>query len=362
MFYERIEKVKSRIQELEIEALLIVHIPNIRYLTGYTGDEGTLLLSNDEVFLIVDSRYTEQAITECKGIKVVEPKQAKEGLIETLNEIINSKCIERVGFEKRYMPYYLYKMLTEKISQVRWIETEDIVEEIRSVKNEEEIKLIREAVKIAEEALKETLELISTKLDRCSEMDIAAELEYKIKTKGADDIASSFIIVSGEKTAWPHGKPSHRKLKNGGFLTIDFGAMVKGYRCDITRTFGVGKISEEERRIYETVKKAQLEALERIKEGVPIKEIDLLVKKIFESYSYRQYFRHGLGHGVGLEIHEKPFISEFNNSHFQEHNVITIEPGVYIPGLCGVRIEDTIVVEKDKIKNLVSFPKDLMIL
>jgi len=192
------------------------------------------------------------------------------------------------------------------------------------------------------------------------ENDIAAEIDYQMKKKGADKPSFDTIVVSGEKSAMPHGKPGERRLKKGDFVTLDFGAVYKGYHADFTRTVVIGKASKKQKKIYEIVKKAQEEAINRIKPGMLCKEADSIAREVIKKEGYGKYFGHSLGHGVGLEIHELPRLSFLSNSKIRENSVVTIEPGVYLPDFGGVRIEDTVVVRKNGIEVLTKFTKELI--
>jgi Xaa-Pro aminopeptidase len=252
----------------------------------------------------------------------------------------------------------MFKTIKDTLSVIELVDSSGIIESLRAVKDREEIKLIEEASRIAGKAYEHILDFFKVGV---KEKDIALEFEFFMRKSGVDGLAFDLILVSGGRTTHEHGAPSEKKINNGDFVIIDFGALYKGYRCDITRTFVVGQATAKQKDIYYTVKKAQQKGLDLLKAGFRGKNVCVEARKIIEDAGYGDYNNgYGLGHGVGLEIHEDPYIRSYGELIFEEGHVVTVEPGIYIPGWGGVRIEDTVVIEKNSCKVLTNLPKDLV--
>lgn len=328
-----------------ISHFLITKIENIRYLTNFSGEEGFLIYDGDEFTLLVDGRFKVQAEGEVyKGINVMEYKPP------IVDFIFNNYRIEKLGFEDT-ISFSLYRKFSEKLKMVP---LSDVVEKMRIVKREDEIHCIEKAERIAENAFLETIKFIK---EGITEIDISAELEYQMRKRGGEKNAFDFIVLFGERGALPHGKPSERELKNGDIIIFDFGTVFKGYHSDCTRIVTFGKISDEAEKVIDVVAEAQRIGIEGIKEGISVVEVDKKVRDYIKVKGYGDFFNHGLGHGVGLEIHEKPFLSPRGEGELKSGMVVTVEPGIYIPGKFGVRIEDLLVVEENGSKDLTGIDK-----
>ncbi len=349
----RMNELRKRINENRAQGFLIFSLPNIRYLIGYTGSNGLLFVGERAVF-VTDFRYEEQAKKEVESAMVLITKSP---LFERLTKSTGFKKVKNILFEAKHISYEDFMDIRKKTRDKKWKASKGIVEGMREVKEEEEIKKIKKACEITISVFEEVLKLLRPGI---KENDIAAEIDYQMKKKGADKPSFDTIVVSGEKSAMPHGKPGERRLKKGDFVTLDFGAVYKGYHADFTRTVVIGKASKKQKKIYEIVKKAQEEAINRIKPGMLCKEADSIAREVIKKEGYGKYFGHSLGHGVGLEIHELPRLSFLSNSKIRENSVVTIEPGVYLPDFGGVRIEDTVVVRKNGIEVLTKFTKELI--
>ena len=298
-----LEKLRLKMSQVPVDAFLVSNMQNWRFVSGFTGDAGTLLITRDEAIIFTDSRYTEQAEQEAPDYTVIKTVVEKNVLKETIDKI----RISRIAFEKDYVTYSRWEKLKETLSGQELIGVSGWVEELRAVKSEEEAGYIARAQGIADEAFSRLLPLVKA---GASEMDLALELEFTIRKLGSEGIAFPFIVVSGARSSLPHGVPTSKKLEPGDFVTFDFGARCNGYCSDMTRTVVVGHASDKHREIYDLVLRAQLAALEVIKPGVMAREVDLAGRRVIEEAGYGEYFGHGIGHGVGLNVHEKPSVGK----------------------------------------------------
>lgn len=346
--------ILERLKKKNAEALLVLHRENIAYLSGFSGSMGALLLW-DKPTLFVDGRYYTQAKEEAQGCEVI---WAKDSFWDVIAGHIKERGIQRLGFEEGRLTYQLYRALRRRLKGVSLIPISDIVERERMIKKEWEIEKMERALRLSEEALSHCLQCIR---EGISEKDLALELEFFIKKKGGE-LAFESIVAFGERSALPHAKPTDRKLKKGEIILIDMGARVEGYCSDTTRVFFFGKPDEELFKIYNAVLKAQEKAIEGIKEGKRAGDVDELARSELRDRGLAEFFTHSLGHGVGREVHELPGLAPRSKEKLPASAVVTIEPGVYIENLGGVRIEDMILIGKDVSRNLTRFTKELTIL
>jgi len=350
---DRAERARSILASREIDALLVTSLPTIRYISGFTGSDGALLLTGDETLILVDGRYVSQAAEESPGIPVVCYRSKGEGIAEQ----ILSRSLSRIGIEGERMTVLLYETLREKLAGCHFVLLRGECDDLRIVKTDEEIALIRQAASIAGSALQELFPLIA---EGVCEEDLATELEYRMRRLGAEGIGFETIVASGTRGALPHGRGSRKRIAPHELVTIDYGAVVGGYHSDETVTLAVGSVDQRLRDIYETVREAHDRAIEAVRPGVPLREIDAAARDFIASKGYGEYFGHGLGHGVGLEIHERPTLNPRSDDVAVEGAVFTVEPGIYIPGLGGVRIEDTVVVTSEGARCLTTVSKEFM--
>jgi len=306
--------------------------------------------------LFTDSRYTEQAEKESPQFKIITDKPGKKNArIISINEILKKHKIKKLAFEGHDLSYSDYIKYKNNIS-AELIDGNNAIEQIRIVKDETEITKIKKACQIITETLKEVMEIIEPGL---RELDIATELAYTMRKKGAQREAFETIVVSGERSSLPHGKPSIKKINEGELITIDMGANYHNYNSDITRTIIMGKENQKQKEIFSIVLEAQKAALDFLKPGVKCKEVDSVARDIIAKKGYGEFFGHGLGHGVGLDIHELPRVSFSDDTVLLPGMVITIEPGIYLPGVGGVRIEDSVLITEEGYEILTWFPKIL---
>lgn len=345
---EDIRKVK------ELDAILITDKYNMRYIAGYRG-EGMLLYTAYHKYILTDSRYTEQVEKECIEYECVDI--ADNGYGKTLSKVISSD-IKKLGFENNSISYKVYEGLKKCLADISFIELDESIDELRIIKDDEEIENLRTAEGIGDAAFTHILKYLKPGI---SEQDIALELEYFMKKNGAEGLSFDTIAASGKNSSMPHAIPTDKALENGDFITMDFGCIYQGYCSDMTRTVGIGRISSMQESVYDIVLKAQLEAMKAIKPGILCSEIDRIARNIIRDAGYGNCFGHGLGHSVGLFIHENPRFSPKCNTVLEPGMVITVEPGIYLPGQFGVRIEDLIVVTENGCMNLTASDKELII-
>ncbi len=343
--------MKWKLQEKELDSLIISKPENIRYLTGYTGDTGVYVLSGGKEYLLTDFRYQEQAKQQAKNCEII---MVKGSYAEPVAELVRGT----VGFEGSVMTWAEGEHFREKCGEMK--DVSGWIEDLRKVKTKQEQKWIQKASHISQEAFWQTLEMIRPGM---AEREIAAELDYRMRRLGAERTSFTTITVAGANSSLVHGEPGEYRLQSGDFLLMDFGCVYQGYCSDMTRTVGIGAISPKQKEIYRIVKEAQAAALDKIKPGVPFKEADSAARQIIEQAGYGKQFGHSLGHGVGLEIHEKPTLSPKSEGVLMPGMAVTVEPGIYLEGEFGVRIEDLVVVNDVNCDNLCqNTPKELLCL
>lgn len=341
--------MKLKLQEKELDSIIISKPENIRYLTGYTGDTGVYVRNGDKEYLLTDFRYEEQAKQQAVNCQVVTVKGAYEKIIA---ELVKGN----IGFEGSVLTWLQGESLRKLCGNLKDIS--GWVEELRAIKEPWELELIKRASGISQEAFWQTLEFIRPGM---AEREVAAELDYRMRRLGAEKTSFTTISVGGKNTSLVHGEPGEYRLKTGDFLLMDFGCVYQGYCSDMTRTVGIGKVSEKQREIYRIVKEAQSEALEALSPGMPCKEADSVARQVIEAAGYGDRFGHSLGHGVGLEIHEQPNLSPKSDKVLQPGMTVTVEPGIYLEGEFGVRIEDLVVINDVNCDNLCqNTPKELL--
>ncbi|WP_117149450.1 M24 family metallopeptidase [Paraliobacillus zengyii] len=351
----KIEKLRIVMKKDNLGALVITNSFNIRYMTGFTGTSGIALITESKALFITDFRYTQQAADEVPSFEIIEHKQ---GVIKEIANQVKTLGIKRIGFEKTDLTYEIFEEYQKEIS-AELVPTKGLVEKLRLIKTDDEIAILKEAAKIADAAFEHILTVIKPGV---KEIDVSNELEFFMRKQGATSSSFDIIVASGYRSALPHGVASDKTIENGELVTLDFGALYKGYCSDITRTVAVGEVSDELHTIYDTVLQAQLKGVEGIKAGITAKEADALTRDYITEKGYGKYFGHSTGHGLGLEVHESPGLSFRSSEILEEGMVVTVEPGIYVPNVGGCRIEDDIIVTKDGNKRLNHSTKELIIL
>ena len=351
---DRITRLRRRFRSLGVANFLVSRLSNVRYLCGYTGSNGLLLVTRRNVYFLTDGRYTFQANQEVKGAEIFI---IKKSFIEEFMSNRNIRFRGCVGIESQYMTVSIYQTFQRTFPKSELITTTDVVEKLASVKNTDEIDAIRRAVAITDRVFESILEEIKPGV---SEMDIAMEITYRHKKFGAEKDAFQPIVASGPRSALPHGIASNRKIKKGDFVTLDIGCIVDGYPSDMTRTIVVGKASDRHKEIYRIVQKAQQRGVEAVRAGAKCSDVDGVARRFITKAGYGDNFTHSLGHGLGLEVHAHPRLAAISPDRLKAGMTVTVEPGIYIEGFGGVRIEDDLIVKDDGAEVLNRSPRDLI--
>ena len=360
MIKERIKRFWLELKKSAIHpaAFLVTNPQNIFYLSQFKG-EGILLLTESQNYLITDSRYTEQAGQEAQYCKIiVQALKKSDAQTASLVELIASLKIKELGFESDFLKVSSYLKYQQLMPHIELIPFPGIIEIIRMVKDQSEIEFIKKAALIAVQAFQKTIKNITVGV---SETSLANELNHNMRKNGATKEAFDIIVTSGERGTLIHGAPSDKKIKENELIIIDFGAIFNRYHSDCTRTILLGKANREQEQIFNLVKDVQQEILQKVKPGVQCSELDKYTRLRFAEKDYDDYFQHSLGHGVGLDIHELPRLSSYGDTILEPGMVVAIEPGIYIPGIGGVRIEDTVVVTENGCDILASLSKELVL-
>ena len=352
----RIDKIRQAMAGAEFGALMLSSPVNRLYATGFESSDGILLITADNAFFFTDSRYIEAAEAEISGASIrLVTKDAPYA--EQLQALFEELRIASVGFEDGAVTYAEYLDWSEKLS-VELKPAQQLMKELRAVKSADDLALMIKAQRISEFSFEQLLPLISKNI---TEKQLATELVYLFMKNGADDKSFDPIVVSGEKSSLPHGVPGDRKISDG-FLTIDFGVKLGGWCSDTTRTVCIGKPTDEMVKVYDTVLKAQLAGIAAARAGIPGCDIDAAARAVIEAAGFSDYFGHGFGHSLGLEVHEPPRASQTYTEDIPAGAVISAEPGIYLPGRFGVRIEDVIFITENGCENITKLPKELLVL
>ena len=357
---KRIEQLREYMKKEKLDAVLIGSEANRKYLSGFTGSNAMLYISFNKMVLVTDFRYLEQVAKEAPDFTCID--QGQKGLLATTVAIAKEEGVKRIGFEAQHVTYSSYLELSQH-SAFEWIPTTKSVENLRQIKDEEELEKLRKAEAIGDMAFKEVIPFIEARWkEGLTENEVTLQLEQSMRRHGASGLSFASIVAAGAKSSLPHAHPGEEKLQAGDFVVMDFGCIYEGYCSDMTRTIVIGEASEKHLKIYETVLRAQKAALDGIRVGMKGCEVDAIARNIIKEAGYGDYFGHGLGHSVGIEIHENPRFSVLDQTEIKPGMVMTVEPGIYLPGFGGVRIEDMIVVTESGIENFTHSPKDLIII
>ena len=352
---EKLEKLRAAIEIQGLDGILITSPYNRRYVSNFTGTAGVVLISLDKAIFITDFRYVVQASKQCEGYDIV---QQKNSIPEEIASQTAALGIKKLGFEQDYVTYSTFKEF-ESVIQAELIPVSGVIEKLRLIKTDAEIKILKEAAEIADSAFTHILQFIHPGV---SELEVSNELEFFMRKAGAASSSFDTIVASGYRSALPHGVASDKMIEKGDFVTLDFGAYYHGYVSDITRTIAVGEPDAKLKEIYDIVLEAQKRGVAGIKPGMSGKEADALTRDYITEKGYGEYFGHSTGHGIGLEVHEGPALSLKSDLVLEPGMVVTVEPGIYIPGLGGVRIEDDTVITSKGNETLTHSDKELIIL
>jgi len=354
----RLHKLRALLRENDCNACLITGRANTLYFSGFTGTTSYLLVGMDKAWLIVDFRYTIQARDQVyEGIEVVE---ITKSFYSTISEIVKQNSLDIIGFEGQVLTVSEYNIIKEKLTKLKKLARFDSqIDWIRSIKDSDEIERIQKAVLLGDKVFEHIIKFIRPGM---KETEVAAELEYTMKKLGAKGPSFGSIIAAGHRSAMCHGTATENTIKKGDTVVLDFGVIYLNYCSDMTRTIFIGEPKKELVKIYDIVKRAQQAALDGIASGMSGYDADKIARDIIAENGYKEAFGHSLGHGVGIEIHEEPRLSEKSEDILKDGMVFSVEPGIYVEGLGGVRIEDMVVLVDGKIRNFTTSPKDMIIL
>jgi Xaa-Pro aminopeptidase len=349
----RLDTLRAKLADLSLDAMVINQPENRRYLSGFSGSAGVLIISAGQAILATDFRYYDQARQQAPDFEL-----AKVGyeFLKHLTELLRRVGARRVGFESGFVSIAQHAAWTQAVPDVEWVPTVDLVEEMRAVKDPGELAAVRAAVTLADQALV----AVGARLQPgVTEREVAWDLEVTLRTHGADDVAFDLIVASGPNAALPHLRPTDRRIQAGEPIILDVGARLDGYHSDLTRTLCLGRPDDRFREIYNLVLQAQLAAERGLKAGMNGREADALARSVIEAAGYGAQFGHGLGHGVGLTVYEKPRLGQTSEDVLRPDMLVTVEPGIYLPGWGGVRIEDLVRITPDGAEVLTGAAKDL---
>ncbi len=351
----RIENLRALLDEQNLDGFFMTHLPNIRYFTGFSGSSAYVLFTKDKNYFITDFRYKDQSSAEVKGYEIV----INYNFSDELAKLISDEGLKNIGVEASRMSLASLKNLEEKNPVVKFHAVNERIEKMTMAKTPEEIASLKKAVEISDKTFSKMLEFIKPGM---KELDVAAEITYTHMKFGAQKNSFDPIVASGKRGALPHGLASDKKIEKGDMVTLDFGCIYNGFCSDVTRTVAVGEPSDEMKKIYQIVLDSQLLAIKNAKSDSSSKALDAVARDYITSKGYGDNFGHGLGHGLGIEVHEAPAVSMRNDSQLVSNSIITIEPGIYVENLGGVRIEDDVLIVNGSCEVLNKSPKELIIL
>jgi Xaa-Pro aminopeptidase len=350
---EQLTAIREIFGQNSYDAFMVSNDVNRRYLSGFDGSAGTLLISQEKAYLVTDFRYIEQATVQAEDFEV---KKRGDDLHQSMAQLLAECGWSKIAFESKQVSYAEYIEMKDKLG-VELIPLDGAVEKLRMIKNKGELEILRSGA----HELDNAFSYICTRLrPGVTEKEIDLELEFYLRRNGAEAASFRFIVASGERGALPHGAATTKQLAHGELVTIDFGAVYNGYATDMTRTVAIGSTDQRQREIYGIVEKARSAAAAFVKPGIKANEADQVARDIIEKAGYGSYFGHGLGHGVGLETHEQPTLNPRSTTVLEPGMVVTVEPGIYLPGWGGVRIEDMVLVTADGAELLTRSPRELI--
>jgi len=352
---KRRDKLRKLLKKTEAEALLVTSEPNVTYLTGFTGDSSYLLLTQKDEVLLSDKRYTTQLEEECPDLKL-EVRGPDVKMLEHLGKLAKRMKLKQLAFESHQVTVATHGELQKQLPKTELVPTKGLVEQLRIVKDKEEVQAIRDAIQCAQR----TFEVIRAALrPEQTEKQVADQIEHHVRLFGGECTSFPPIVAVGPRAALPHARPGTPKIREDDFVLVDWGARVRGYASDLTRILVTGKISPKLEKVHGVVAGAQAAAIAAIRHGASIKDVDAAARDYITKAGYGKQFGHGLGHGIGLQIHEAPRMGPKEDAPLKEGMVVTVEPGVYLPGWGGVRLEDDVLVTRNGARVLSDTPKEL---
>ena len=352
----RVEKLRAAMKAENLEAFLVTSPYNLRYLTNFTGSAGLAVITLTNAYFITDFRYTEQAAEQAQGFEIIKHRGS---IFAEVAAICQKEELATLAFEENHITFAEYEALEDVVVESGLVPISGMIETLREVKDAQEITLIQKACEIADQGFAYIIELIKPGM---SEIEVANQLDFYMRSLGATSVSFDTIVASGVRSAMPHGVASSKIIEQGDMITLDFGCYYEGYVSDMTRTFAIGDPGEKLREIHQIVLDAQLKVNAVAKPGMTGIELDAVARDYIASHGYGEAFGHSTGHGIGLEVHEGPNVSFRAEKAFVEGNIITNEPGIYLPGIGGVRIEDDLLITATGNKVLTHSPKELIIL
>jgi Xaa-Pro aminopeptidase len=354
-FARRRASLAQKLDENQVDALLVTHPADWYYLTGFTGESGALVVSRRGATLVTDGRFTGQAHAEAPDINVVLQKTS---VFESTGQFLTASKTKRVGFDPTQLSVAQLAVLRKACGRgCRWIPVTGLTATQRTRKDPQELAVMRRAASLADQVVAEAINLLKPGV---REFEVAAEVEYQMRKRGASGPAFETIVAFGERAALPHARPTAKRLKKNEFVVLDLGVILAHYCSDITRTFYCGKAPSRARQWYRAVQEAQVAALAAVKNGALCGDVDAAARQVLEGHGLGKYFVHSTGHGLGLEVHEDPRVARGQKKRLEPGNVITIEPGIYIGDVGGIRIEDDVAVHADRIEVLTRHTRDLI--
>ncbi|WP_175072966.1 Xaa-Pro peptidase family protein [Terribacillus sp. AE2B 122] len=352
---EKIEKLRALMEKKKLDAFIVTSAQNRRYISGFTGSAGLLIITKSKQLFITDFRYMEQATEQAPDFEIIEHKQS---IIQEAAAQLLKEGAQQAGFEHEDVTFALYQQFQNAV-HADLIPASGLIEELRLIKSEAELAIMKTAAEIADAAFTHILTFVKPGM---KEIEVSNELEFFMRKQGATQSSFDTIVASGYRSALPHGVASDKEIQKGELVTLDYGALYNGYCSDITRTFAVGEISDKLREIYDIVLEANLRGVAGVKPGITGKEADALTRDYINEKGYDQYFGHSTGHGLGMDVHESPALSFRSDTVLKPGMVVTVEPGIYIPEVGGCRIEDDLVLTADGSERLTFSTKDLITL
>jgi len=356
MSNNRIDKIREYLTELNLDAFYITHIPNIRYLSGFSGSSAYIIITKDKNYFFTDFRYQSQSHEQVKGFEIA----VNFSPVVNIKEIMLNEKFSNVGFESTHLTIHQLNLLKESLPAINFVSVPERIEQLTMIKTAEEVSKIKKACEITDKVFDKLLETIKPGM---KESEVSAEISYWHKKYGAEKDSFDPIVASGWRGALPHGMASQKVIEAGELVTLDFGCIYEGFCSDMTRTISVGKPKSDEMvKIYDVVLQSQLLAVNATKAGIKTRELDSIARKYINDNGYEGKFGHGLGHGLGIEVHEMPSVSQRMDLEIPANVVFTIEPGIYIEGLGGVRLEDDVFTKEGGCDVLNTSPKELIII
>jgi Xaa-Pro aminopeptidase len=352
----RVERARELFENFDIDAFLVTSPSNRFYLSGFTGSSGVLLITKHDAVLVTDFRYKIQGAEQAKGYRLA---MHTAPIPEEIAKLAKELSIKKLGFEQDHVTFSTYRTYVNELksADAELVPVSGLVEKLRLIKDDSEIKIVKDAASIADAAFSHIIEFIRPGL---TEREVSNELELFMRKNGAVSSSFDIIVASGYRSALPHGVASDKVIETGELVTLDFGAYYKGYCSDITRTVAIGNVSDELKEIYQVVYEAQMLGMKGIKPGMTGKEADALTRDYIASKGYGDYFGHSTGHGIGLDVHEGPALSVKSDTVLEPGMLVTVEPGIYVSGIGGVRIEDDALITKEGNESLTHSTKSLL--